>query len=72
MKSLSKKFGFKVGRAQLVVGKLTCWKLDLDGDVQLDFQGFSNVGKLDLLKDWIGLLQREYDDLYQKECGNEP
>jgi hypothetical protein len=43
--------------------------LDLDGDVTIikDFDDFHRIEKLDLLQDWIGLLQREYDKLIKEK-----
>ena len=45
------------------IGTLWCAKSDIDGDVTLNdvFDDMDRIEKLDLLKDIIGLLEREYN-----------
>jgi len=40
---------------------------DPDGDITLSeyFDEYGDIAKLDVLGDWIGLLQREYDEVYK-------
>ena len=46
------------------MGTLWCLSDDIDGEVTFSVEGFdslSELAKLDLLKDYIGLLTREYE-----------
>jgi hypothetical protein len=47
------------------VGTLWCANADVDGDVTLspEFDELDYDAKLDLIRDCIGLLEREYEDL---------
>ncbi len=49
------------------LGTLWDCKLDSDGDITLSelFDEYSDVAKLDVLGDWIGLLKREYNIVYK-------
>jgi hypothetical protein len=44
---------------------------DVDGDVtlSLDFDNENNIAKIDLLGDFIGMLNRELDLLLEEEYG---
>jgi hypothetical protein len=46
---------------------------DPDGDVSINilFDDYSDVSKLDVLGDWIGLLEREYNIVYKNLYGAE-
>lgn len=46
-------------------GTLWCEHGDIDGEVTIApwFDNLGNVAKLDLLEDWIGLLEKEADAL---------
>lgn len=50
------------------VGTLWCANWDVDGDVTLapDFDDMSDTAKIDLLSDFIGLLNRERDTLLKE------
>jgi hypothetical protein len=50
------------------MGSLWCIKNDVDGDVTLSeaYDELYSLAKLDLIRDWIGLLEREYTIVYEK------
>ena len=53
------------------IGTLWSMRGDIDGDVTLsiDFDNNSNIAKIDLLGDFIGMLTREYDLLIEETYG---
>ncbi len=57
----------------LRLGTLWDCKIEPDGDVSLSelFDEYSDVAKLDVLGDWIGLLQKEYNIVYKNLYGSE-
>ena len=53
------------------IGTLWSMRGDVDGDVtlSLDFDNENNIAKIDLLGDFIGMLNRELDLLLEEEYG---
>lgn len=51
------------------IGTLWCSNSDVDGDITLssNFDGLDHVAKIDLLHDFIGLLEREIECLENSE-----
>jgi hypothetical protein len=49
------------------LGTLWSRRIDPDGDISLseEFDEYSDISKLDILGDWIGLLKREYNIVYK-------
>jgi len=50
------------------VGTLWCANADVDGEVTLspDYDDLDIDAKLDLLRDFIGLLEREYEEIHAR------
>lgn len=55
------------------LGTLHCCSWDVDGDVKLKlaFDDLNDVARMDLLMDWIGLLDRERQILFKEMYGED-